>query len=34
MVGRVLWVLEEDFHILKTERQAATSEQYHKVFYF
>ncbi|XP_043471897.1 gamma-tubulin complex component 6 [Leptopilina heterotoma] len=31
MVGRVLWVLEEDFHILKTESQAATSEQYHKI---
>lgn len=31
MVGRVLWVLKEDFHILKTESQAATSEQYHKI---
>lgn len=29
--GRVSWVLQEDFSILKGERKAATSEQYHKV---
>ena len=29
--GRVSWVLQEDFSILKGERKAATSEQYHKL---
>lgn len=29
--GRVSWVLQEDFNIMKRERKAITSEQYHKV---
>lgn len=31
MVGRVLYVLQEDFHILKVERKATISSQYHKL---
>lgn len=31
MVGRVLYVLQVDFNILKVERKAATSDQYHKL---
>ena len=31
MVGRVLYVLQEDFHLLKVERKAAMSDQYHKL---
>ncbi|XP_015591181.1 gamma-tubulin complex component 6 isoform X2 [Cephus cinctus] len=30
-VGRVIWVLQEDFHILKVERKAMNSKQYHKL---
>ncbi|KOX79233.1 Gamma-tubulin complex component 6 [Melipona quadrifasciata] len=29
--GRVSWVLQEDFNIMKRERKAITSEQYHKL---
>ncbi|CAL7941848.1 unnamed protein product [Xylocopa violacea] len=29
--GRVSWVLQEDFNIMKRERKAVTSEQYHKL---
>lgn len=29
--GRVSWVLQEDFSIMKRERNAIASEQYHKV---
>ncbi|XP_076241875.1 gamma-tubulin complex component 6 [Calliopsis andreniformis] len=29
--GRVSWVLQEDFNILKRKRKVATSEQYHKL---
>lgn len=32
MIGRVLWVLQEDFRMMKVEHEAAISEQYHKVF--
>ncbi|XP_043279074.1 gamma-tubulin complex component 6 [Venturia canescens] len=31
MVGRVLYVLQEDFHILKVERKTTISSQYHKL---
>lgn len=31
MVGRVMWVLQEDFHILKVERKAANYKEYHAV---
>lgn len=31
MVGRVLWVLQEDFQILKIERKAPNTENHHKV---
>ncbi|OXU27717.1 hypothetical protein TSAR_004634 [Trichomalopsis sarcophagae] len=31
MVGRVLWVLQEDFQILKIERKAAITENHHKL---
>ncbi|KAK0173695.1 hypothetical protein PV328_006852 [Microctonus aethiopoides] len=34
MVGRVLWVLQEDFSILKNERKASRSYQYHRVQLF
>ncbi|XP_011308515.1 gamma-tubulin complex component 6 isoform X2 [Fopius arisanus] len=34
MVGRVLWVLQEDFCILKVEREAALSPQYHRLQLF
>ncbi|XP_015111885.1 gamma-tubulin complex component 6 [Diachasma alloeum] len=34
MVGRVLWVLQEDFCILKVERKAALSPQYHRLQLF
>lgn len=29
--GRVSWVLQEDFSIMKRDRKAVTSQQYHKV---
>ncbi|XP_043790294.1 gamma-tubulin complex component 6 isoform X2 [Apis laboriosa] len=29
--GRVSWVLQEDFNIMKREKKAITSEQYHKL---
>nr|XP_034191559.1 gamma-tubulin complex component 6 isoform X1 [Osmia lignaria] len=29
--GRVSWVLQEDFNVMKRERKATTSEQYHKL---
>lgn len=31
MVSRVLWVLQEDFHILKIERKASITKNHHKV---
>jgi hypothetical protein len=31
MVGRVLWVLQEDFHILKIERKSSITKNHHKV---
>ncbi|XP_046813072.1 gamma-tubulin complex component 6 isoform X1 [Vespa crabro] len=31
MIGRVLWVLQEDFRMMKVEHEAAISEQYHKL---
>ena len=31
MIGRMSWVLQEDFNIMKMERNAINSEQYHKV---
>ncbi|XP_066603234.1 uncharacterized protein Grip163 isoform X2 [Prorops nasuta] len=31
MIGRVSWVLQEDFNIMKAERKKAVSEQYHKL---
>lgn len=31
MIGRMSWVLQEDFNIMKVERSAVNSEQYHKV---
>ncbi|XP_058794937.1 gamma-tubulin complex component 6 isoform X1 [Phymastichus coffea] len=31
MVGRVLWVLQEDFHILKMERKASITKNHHKL---
>lgn len=31
MTGRMSWVLQEDFNIMKMERNAVISEQYHKV---
>ncbi|KAK2577143.1 hypothetical protein KPH14_003303 [Odynerus spinipes] len=31
MIGRVLWVLQEDFRMMKAEYKAAISEQYHKL---
>ncbi|XP_048504747.1 gamma-tubulin complex component 6 [Athalia rosae] len=34
MVGRVMWVLQEDFHLLKIERKAANSKQYHAIQLF
>ncbi|XP_034936754.1 gamma-tubulin complex component 6 [Chelonus insularis] len=34
MVGRVMWVLQEDFCILKNQREAALSYQYHRVQLF
>ncbi|XP_014222497.1 gamma-tubulin complex component 6 [Trichogramma pretiosum] len=34
MVGRVLWVLQEDFHILKVERKASCAKQHHKLQLF
>ncbi|KAG5328838.1 GCP6 protein, partial [Acromyrmex heyeri] len=30
MIGRMSWVLQEDFNIMKVERNAINSEQYHK----
>ncbi|KAG5310787.1 GCP6 protein, partial [Acromyrmex insinuator] len=30
MIGRMSWVLQEDFNIMKVERNAVNSEQYHK----
>jgi len=33
MIGRMSWVLQEDFNIMKVERNAVNSEQYHKVNY-
>ncbi|XP_015514686.2 gamma-tubulin complex component 6 [Neodiprion lecontei] len=34
MVGRVMWVLQEDFHILKVERKATNSKEYHGIQLF
>lgn len=34
MTGRMLWVLKEDFNIMKVDRNMVVSEQYHKVRYF
>ncbi|XP_008555075.1 gamma-tubulin complex component 6 [Microplitis demolitor] len=34
MVGRVLWVLQDDFCILKTQRKATLSFQYHRLQLF
>lgn len=31
MIGRMSWVLQEDFNIMKMERNAVNSEQYHKL---
>lgn len=31
MIGRMSWVLQEDFNIMKLERNAVNSEQYHKL---
>ncbi|EGI61171.1 PREDICTED: gamma-tubulin complex component 6 [Acromyrmex echinatior] len=31
MIGRMSWVLQEDFNIMKVERNAVNSEQYHKL---
>lgn len=31
MTGRMAWVLQEDFNIMKVERDAMDSHQYHKV---
>ncbi|XP_014616772.1 PREDICTED: gamma-tubulin complex component 6 [Polistes canadensis] len=31
MIGRVLWVLQEDFRMMKVEHEASMSEQYHKL---
>ncbi|KYM86064.1 Gamma-tubulin complex component 6 [Atta colombica] len=31
MIGRMSWVLQEDFNIMKMERNAINSEQYHKL---
>ncbi|XP_012218364.1 gamma-tubulin complex component 6 [Linepithema humile] len=31
MTGRMSWVLQEDFNIMKMERNAVNSEQYHKL---
>ncbi|XP_011881953.1 PREDICTED: gamma-tubulin complex component 6 [Vollenhovia emeryi] len=31
MIGRMSWVLQEDFNIMKVERSAVNSEQYHKL---
>ncbi|KAL0121317.1 hypothetical protein PUN28_006683 [Cardiocondyla obscurior] len=31
MVGRMSWVLQEDFNIMKVKRSAVNSEQYHKL---
>lgn len=33
MIGRMSWVLQEDFNIMKMERNTVNSEQYHKVNY-
>ncbi|XP_018401995.1 PREDICTED: gamma-tubulin complex component 6 [Cyphomyrmex costatus] len=31
MIGRMSWVLQEDFNIMKMERNAVNSDQYHKL---
>ncbi|KAI4498023.1 hypothetical protein M0802_006847 [Mischocyttarus mexicanus] len=31
MIGRVLWVLQEDFRMMRVEHEASMSEQYHKL---
>ncbi|XP_024874610.1 gamma-tubulin complex component 6 [Temnothorax curvispinosus] len=31
MIGRMSWVLQEDFNIMKVQRNAVNSEQYHKL---
>ncbi|KYN13049.1 Gamma-tubulin complex component 6 [Trachymyrmex cornetzi] len=31
MIGRMSWVLQEDFNIMKVERNAVNSKQYHKL---
>ncbi|XP_015183133.1 PREDICTED: gamma-tubulin complex component 6 [Polistes dominula] len=31
MIGRVLWVLQEDFRMMRVEQKASMSEQYHKL---